>query len=109
VRDGGCALLGEALVLNESLTLLDLTDNHISPAGAEALCKGLRNNYKYKKRRGWSPEGNATLRELALGHNDLGDAGARAAAELLKANGQLEILHLHFNHITDKVQSSFIL
>ena len=77
--------MAKLLKTNTTLTRLDLWDNKIGDAGAQALAETLKTN--------------TTLTRLDLGGNKIGDAGAQALAEFLKTNTTLTTLYLGYNAI----------
>eukprot|EP00435_Cladocopium_sp_Y103_P068765 s159_g32.t1 len=87
--------LGDGLKSNGSLQWLELENNSIGAAGAEApglgACCALADGLK----------SNGSLVWLDLNGNSIGDAGAEALADGLKSNGSLQTLWLQFNSIGD--------
>jgi Ran GTPase-activating protein (RanGAP) involved in mRNA processing and transport len=81
IGDAGFRALGAALASSTTaLAELSLTSCGGGAGGVEALCEGLR--------------ANKTLRVLDLGHNRIGDAGARAIGASLASNSVLAQLVL---------------
>jgi Ran GTPase-activating protein (RanGAP) involved in mRNA processing and transport len=95
IDDAGLAELSEALrasstqalLVNCSLTSLELDHNKIGNVGTQVLGDALRIN--------------DSLFTLALGGNYIDDAGAQALGEALGANGGLYVLDLESNYIGD--------
>ncbi|XP_040853586.1 NLR family CARD domain-containing protein 3-like isoform X1 [Ochotona curzoniae] len=81
----GAKALARSLLVNRSLTALDLHSNSIGPQGAKALADALKIN--------------RTLISLSLQSNMIGDDGARFMAEALASNRTLSVLHLQNNTI----------
>jgi Ran GTPase-activating protein (RanGAP) involved in mRNA processing and transport len=81
----GAQAIAEALKFNTSLTKLCLDRNQIGAVGAQAIAEALKVN--------------ASLTELELDSNHIGDAGAQAIAEALKFNTSLTELYLLNNQI----------
>ncbi|XP_004343810.1 hypothetical protein CAOG_07086 [Capsaspora owczarzaki ATCC 30864] len=79
--------IAEALKVNTTLIKISLQENQIGDAGAQAIAEALR--------------ANTTLKELLLHLNQIGDAGAQAIAEALKVNNTLTDLYLDENQIGD--------
>lgn len=84
LEDGG-TVIGQALRVNDTLRLLDLSWNHLRGHGAIGLCKGLQVN------RG--------LETLLLGWNGFGFEGSTAMAYALADNTTLCTLDLTSNRI----------
>ena len=87
ISDAGAEALAQALHHNSTLTQLDLSNNSISDAGAEALAQALHHN--------------STLTWLDLSNNSISDAGAVALAQTLHHNSTLTVLVLSNNSISD--------
>ncbi|ELW72126.1 Protein NLRC3 [Tupaia chinensis] len=85
ISNKGAKALARSLLVNRSLTSLDLRANSIGPLGAKALADALRIN--------------RTLTALSLQGNGIKDDGARAMAEALASNQTLSVLHLQKNTI----------
>jgi len=85
IGDAGAQALSEALETNKTMTTLDLSDNEIGDAGAQALSDALMTNN--------------ILTLLGLKKNKIGDAGAQALSEALKTNKTLTKLDLQDNSI----------
>lgn len=79
-------LLAEAIQINECLTHLDLSSNHISIDGCKAICKALRMQN--------------TLSSLKLSCCAIQDEGAEAISELIKASTTIKHLYIDYNRIT---------
>ncbi|KAF9391584.1 ATP-binding cassette, sub-B (MDR TAP), member 4 [Podila verticillata] len=75
------------IIVNWTLTTLDLKSNSIGDDGAQALAEALKTNN--------------TLTALYLGDNSIGDDGAQVLAEALKTNLTLTTLYLEDNSIGD--------
>ncbi|XP_029804063.1 NLR family CARD domain-containing protein 3 [Suricata suricatta] len=85
ISNKGAKALARSLLVNRSLTALDLRSNSIGPQGAKALADALKIN--------------RTLTFLSLQSNAVRDNGARSVAEALAANRTLSVLHLQKNAI----------
>ncbi|CAK7303360.1 NLR family CARD domain-containing protein 3 [Vulpes lagopus] len=85
ISNKGAKALARALLVNRSLTALDLRSNSIGPQGAKALADALKIN--------------RTLAFLSLQSNEIRDNGARSMAEALATNRTLSVLHLQKNTI----------
>ncbi|XP_032957271.1 NLR family CARD domain-containing protein 3 isoform X2 [Rhinolophus ferrumequinum] len=85
ISNKGAKALARSLLVNRSLTALDLRSNSIGPQGAKALADALKIN--------------RTLASLSLQSNRIRDDGARSLAEALAANRTLSVLHLQKNTI----------
>nr|XP_054362452.1 NLR family CARD domain-containing protein 3 [Mirounga angustirostris] len=85
ISNKGAKALARSLLVNRSLTALDLRSNSIGPQGAKALADALKIN--------------RTLAFLSLQSNSIRDNGARSVAEALAANRTLSVLHLQKNTI----------
>ncbi|KAB0347595.1 hypothetical protein FD754_012452 [Muntiacus muntjak] len=79
ISNKGAKALARSLLVNRSLTTLDLRSNSIGPQGAKALADALKIN--------------RTLASLSLQSNRIRDDGARSMAEALAANRILCVLH----------------
>ncbi|PNH05886.1 Amidase 1 [Tetrabaena socialis] len=86
----GARALSDLLLLNSTLSALDLRGNSLGNDGAILLSRGLK------------AAANAKLAELDLGYNEIKDDGACALAQALKANpeGAPRELKLNSNYIT---------
>nr|XP_027796339.1 NLR family CARD domain-containing protein 3 isoform X3 [Marmota flaviventris] len=85
ISNKGAKALARSLLVNRSLTALDLRSNTIGPQGAKALAEALKIN--------------RTLTSLSLQSNMIKDDGARSMAEALASNQTLSLLHLQKNSI----------
>ncbi|KAM5227239.1 NLR family CARD domain-containing protein 3 [Ctenodactylus gundi] len=85
ISNKGAKALARSLLVNRSLTTLDLRSNCIGPQGAKALADALRIN--------------RTLTSLSLQNNIIRDDGAGSMAEALVSNQTLSVLHLQKNTI----------
>ncbi|XP_069859692.1 NLR family CARD domain-containing protein 3-like [Dipodomys merriami] len=85
ISNKGAKALARSLLVNRSLTALDLRSNAIGPQGAKALADVLRIN--------------RTLASLSLQSNGIRDEGAKCMAEALASNQTLRVLHLQKNSI----------
>ncbi|KAK2495705.1 hypothetical protein MC885_009868 [Smutsia gigantea] len=85
ISNKGAKALARSLLVNRSLTALDLRSNSIGPQGAKALADALKMN--------------RTLASLSLQSNNIRDDGAKSVAEALAANRTLSMLHLQKNTI----------
>ncbi|XP_044791944.2 NLR family CARD domain-containing protein 3 isoform X2 [Bubalus bubalis] len=87
ISNKGAKALARSLLVNRSLTTLDLRSNSIGPQGAKALADALKIN--------------RTLASLSLQSNRIRDDGARSMAEALAANRTLSVLQFSSNSIGD--------
>ncbi|XP_043310724.1 NLR family CARD domain-containing protein 3 isoform X3 [Cervus canadensis] len=87
ISNKGAKALARSLLVNRSLTTLDLRSNSIGPQGAKALADALKIN--------------RTLASLRFSSNSIGDGGAKALAEALMVNQGLKSLDLQSNSISD--------
>ncbi|XP_032183805.1 NLR family CARD domain-containing protein 3 isoform X2 [Mustela erminea] len=87
ISNKGAKALARSLLVNRSLTSLDLRSNSIGPQGAKALADALKIN--------------RTLTFLSLQSNAIRDNGARSVAEALAANRTLSVLQFSSNSIGD--------
>uniref|UniRef100_G1REY0 NLR family CARD domain containing 3 n=1 Tax=Nomascus leucogenys TaxID=61853 RepID=G1REY0_NOMLE len=85
ISNKGAKALARSLLVNRSLTSLDLRSNSIGPQGAKALADALKIN--------------RTLTSLSLQGNTVRDDGARSVAEALASTRTLSMLHLQKNSI----------
>lgn len=85
ISNKGAKALARSLLVNRSLTSLDLRSNAIGPQGAKALADALKIN--------------RTLASLSLQSNVIRDDGAKSMAEALATNQTLSVLHLQKNTI----------
>ena len=111
----GASKLARALLLNRTLTFLDLSFNEIREAGAAALGEALPRNcslsHLYLSANGIGDSGtaslgeglksNCTLTRLYLSENRIRDPGAEALGKAMQSNHNLTHLHLHTNYIGD--------
>jgi len=84
----GAARLGDSIVNNSALLILDVSCNLIGDTGAEIIAIALRRN--------------KTLRELNLACNEIGDEGAENMSSALTKNQGLRKLWMTNNKIDDK-------
>ncbi|KAI4559398.1 hypothetical protein MJG53_017924 [Ovis ammon polii x Ovis aries] len=87
ISNKGAKALARSLLVNRSLTTLDLRSNSIGPQGAKALADALKIN--------------RTLASLSLQSNRIRDDGARSMAEALATNRTLSVLQFSSNSIGD--------
>ncbi|XP_066131185.1 NLR family CARD domain-containing protein 3 [Saccopteryx bilineata] len=85
ISNKGAKALARSLLVNRSLTTLDLRGNSIGPQGAKALADALKIN--------------RTLASLSLQSNRISDDGARSMAEAVAANRTLSVVQLQKNTI----------
>ena len=83
----GATSFSQALALNTSLTTLDLTDNSIGAEGASSLSQALAVN--------------TSLTTLDLSRNSIGAEGTTSLSQALALNTFLTTLHLSLNSIGD--------
>ncbi|XP_067234146.1 NLR family CARD domain-containing protein 3 isoform X2 [Chanodichthys erythropterus] len=85
ISSKGVKPLSRALLVNRTLTALDLRGNNIGAKGAKTLCEALKMNQ--------------VLVSVNLQSNHIEDEGARALAEVLQSNRKLTTLNLQKNGI----------
>uniref|UniRef100_A0A3B3RAX1 NLR family CARD domain containing 3 n=1 Tax=Paramormyrops kingsleyae TaxID=1676925 RepID=A0A3B3RAX1_9TELE len=85
VSNKGTKAISRSLLVNRSLTSLDLRSNNIGPKGAKSLAEALKNNQ--------------VLVSISLQNNVIEDEGTKALAEVLLCNRKLTTLHLQKNSI----------
>ncbi|NWU27105.1 NLRC3 protein, partial [Dyaphorophyia castanea] len=85
ISNKGAKALARSLLVNRSLTVLDLRSNSIGATGAKALADALKKNQ--------------ILLSLNLQHNSIREDGAAFLAEALLTNHRLVTLHLQKNAI----------
>ncbi|CAF1031788.1 unnamed protein product [Adineta steineri] len=85
INEKGIQLLADALVNNNTLTILDLSRNPVG-VGIETLANSLQTN--------------TTLTTLSLDDTGIDDGGATSLAEMLRHNEALQSLSLGCNKIT---------
>ncbi|XP_050824094.1 NLR family CARD domain-containing protein 3 isoform X1 [Gopherus flavomarginatus] len=85
ISNKGAKALARSLMVNRSLTVLDLRSNAIGPTGAKALADALKINQ--------------VLLSLNLQNNVIKEDGAKFLAEALLTNHKLTTLHLQKNSI----------
>ncbi|XP_012503045.1 PREDICTED: protein NLRC3 isoform X3 [Propithecus coquereli] len=116
ISNKGAKALARSLLVNRSLTSLDLRSNSIGPQGAKALADALKINRTLTslslQKNTIGPVGaqrmadalkqNRNLKELMLSSNSIGDGGTKALAEALKVNQGLENLDLTANLLHDQ-------
>ncbi|XP_071976236.1 NLR family CARD domain-containing protein 3 isoform X2 [Engystomops pustulosus] len=112
----GMKVLGKALMVNHTLSCLDLHSNIIGPSGARALAEALRNNQVILclnlQNNRIKSEGaqhlaqslliNRKLKALNIKKNGIGAAGAESLAFSLKENQVLQELWLSSNSLGDQ-------
>jgi len=90
----GAKHMAEALLVNKTLTNINLADNCICLGGEMSGLLALCETLKI----------NSSLRELNLRDNNLGPIGAAHVADALKSNSSLRELNLLKNFIVDESQ-----
>ncbi|KAL1248329.1 hypothetical protein QQF64_021647 [Cirrhinus molitorella] len=85
ISSKGIKPLSRALLVNRTLTNLDLRGNNIGAKGAKTLCEALKMNQ--------------VLVSVNLQNNHIEDEGARALAEVLQSNRKLTTLNVQKNGI----------
>ncbi|XP_037766932.1 NLR family CARD domain-containing protein 3 isoform X2 [Chelonia mydas] len=115
ISNKGAKALARSLMVNRSLTVLDLRSNAIGPTGAKALADALKinqvllslnlqNNVIKEDGAKFLAEAlltNHKLTTLHLQKNSIGPQGAKKIAEALKQNGNLRELILQSNSISN--------
>lgn len=86
-------ILYKGLMLNKTISILDLSHNKIGNSAVSRIAL-----YLYHSR---------ILTHLYLGDNMIHEKGARCIADALKVNKTLKVLDLHLNRIDDKGGSKF--
>uniref|UniRef100_A0A4W3HUM5 NLR family CARD domain containing 3 n=1 Tax=Callorhinchus milii TaxID=7868 RepID=A0A4W3HUM5_CALMI len=85
ISNKGAKAIARALMVNRTLSTLDLRSNSIGPKGAKALADALKINQ--------------ALVSLNLQNNFVGEEGAKYTADALHVNHKLTSLHLQKNSI----------
>ena len=85
ISEKGCMAIGDALMVNRSLHVLDLHDNQIS-AGVVRIAESLKHNH--------------SLLEINLGKCGITEKGCKAIGDALMVNRSLQVLDLHNNPIS---------
>jgi len=88
VDDAGVASLAQALAAKPAITTCNLNGNQITGSGVKSLSEHIGNNER-------------SFSNLQLNNNKLGDDGASAVANLIKANSTITHVHLSGNGIGD--------
>ncbi|KAM9325140.1 NACHT, LRR and PYD domains-containing protein 12-like [Gastrophryne carolinensis] len=88
ISGSSCDDFRSVLLANHTLSILDLTYNHLEDAGVKVLCQALRDPA-------------CTLQELILLHCELGPASCEDLAAVITANRSLTKLDLTWNTIED--------
>ncbi|KAM9096970.1 NLR family CARD domain-containing protein 3 isoform X2 [Sarcophilus harrisii] len=115
IHNKGAKALARSLLVNRSLTVLDLRNNSIGPQGAKALADSLKinrvlislslqNNVIKDEGAKFIADAlmvNHMLSMLQLSSNSVGNDGSKALAEALKVNQGLITLDLQSNSISD--------
>jgi len=86
--NNGVEMISEALMVNTTLTMLSLKHNTISDDGASVISKSLKSNN--------------TLTELILSHNNIENRGAELISKALMVNTTLTSLNLNGNKIGEE-------
>lgn len=86
-------ILYKGLMLNKTISILDLSHNKIGNSAVSRIAL-----YLYHSK---------ILTHLYLGDNTIHEKGARCIADALKVNKSLKVLDLHLNRIDDKGGSKF--
>jgi serine/threonine protein kinase len=117
ISSEGVARLATALTRNQTLTNLEIGNNPLLDDGIQAICEALKTNKKLKQLFVHGTqisligikfiakmlcERHLTLKQLAIGSNDIADDGAELIAEALKINTSLSWLHMNSPNVTDK-------
>uniref|UniRef100_A0A8C9VHE9 NLR family CARD domain containing 3 n=1 Tax=Scleropages formosus TaxID=113540 RepID=A0A8C9VHE9_SCLFO len=106
ISNKGIKAISRSLMVNRSLTSLDLRSNNIGPKGAKSLAEALKNNNVLLMQ-----EISEVVNVLvvmsqiclySLSSNQLGDKGVAALAQALVVNHSLITLHLQSNSISNK-------
>ena len=85
ITEKGCKAIGDALMVNRYLQVLDLYNNAISAAVVH-ITKSLKHNH--------------SLLEINLGNCGISEKGAKAICEALMVNRSLQVLDLEYNPIS---------
>ena len=85
ISEKGCKAIGDALMVNRSLQVLDLSSNAIS-AGVVHIAESLKHNH--------------SLLEINLGYCGISEEGCKAIGDALMVNRSLQVLDLHGNAIS---------
>ncbi|XP_009910558.2 leucine-rich repeat-containing protein 74A [Haliaeetus albicilla] len=113
----GAICITEMLRENSSLQELNMSNNHLDTAGAEAFASLLLDNMSYlhtlqlsgnnfgEETAAYFAEalmGNYQVKELDLSHNEFSEKGGQLLGQMLASNTALEILDLSWNHLRRK-------
>ncbi|XP_014797184.1 PREDICTED: leucine-rich repeat-containing protein 74A [Calidris pugnax] len=113
----GAMCLVEMLQENSCLQKLNISNNHLDTAGAEAIASLLLNNTSYlyalqlsgnnfgEEAAPYFAEalmGNYQVKELDLSHNEFSEKGGQLLGQMLASNTTLEILDLSWNYLWRK-------
>ena len=85
ISEEGCKAIGDALIVNRSLQVLDLRGNPIS-ADVVHIAESLKQNH--------------SLLEINLGRCGISEEGCKAIGDALMVNRSLQVLELHGNPIS---------
>ena len=88
ITEEGSKAIGDALIVNRSLQVLDLSGNPIS-VGVVHIAESLKQN--------------DSLREINLSDCDISEKGCKAIGDALMVNRSLQVLDLHSNPISTGV------
>ncbi|KEG10096.1 hypothetical protein DQ04_04181010 [Trypanosoma grayi] len=91
VGDLGLTSIAEMLMTNTTLTHLNLSENSISNRGVQRLCDALRTN--------------ASIQELDLSNNVINDDGVEGFIDVLKFNERLEKISLKKTGVSEKMST----
>jgi len=86
IREEGAKLLNAAMMVNSTLTMLDLSGNAFGPEGTRNLAKTFGSQHN-------------VLIELNFGGNNIGDEGSYALSKALLQSSSLKYLNLELNLI----------
>ena len=88
ISEEGCKAIGDALMVNRFLQVLDLHDNPIS-TGVVHIAESLKHNH--------------SLLKINLGYCGISEKGGKAIGDALMVNRSLQVLDLHDNLISADV------
>ncbi|NWS73540.1 LR74A protein, partial [Crotophaga sulcirostris] len=114
----GAICIAEMLRLNSALQELNISNNHLDTAGAEAIAGSLLENMSYLRalqlaggllagRSNFlcilvSLQANYKVKKLDLSHNEFSERGGQLLGQMIDINTTLEILDLSWNHLRRK-------
>ncbi|KAL4658267.1 protein NLRC3-like [Arapaima gigas] len=102
ISNKGTKAISRSLMVNRSLTSLDLRSNNIGPKGAKSLAEALKNNNVLASETMNVLVVTSQIYLYSLSSNQLGDKGVACLAQALRVNHSLITLHLQSNSVSNK-------